>query len=221
MWCIPQANAEYVACMEDILDQYEQPYDPQRPLVCFNEGLKQLIEEARVGRPAKPGRRERYDYEYKRHGVRNLNIFFEPLVGRRVFKITERHTMQDFADCMKLLVDELYPQADRIRVVMDNLKTHRPAALYAAFPPTEALRILKKLEFHYTPKHGSWLNMVEIEWSVYSRTLPRFVPDDHTLSLEVQALTNERNSKQASVEWQFLNTDARIKLKQLYPSTSE
>lgn len=118
--------------------------------MCFDEGLKQLIEEARVGRPAKPGRRKRYDYEYKRHGVRNLNIFFEPLAGRRVVKITERHTMQDFADCMKLLVDELYPQADRIRVVMDNLKTHRPAALYAAFPPAEALLFSSSWSFIHT-----------------------------------------------------------------------
>ena len=221
MWCIPKASADYVACMEDVLDQYEQPYDAKRPLVCFDEGLKQLIEEKRIGLPAKPGKLERYDYEYKRHGVRNLNMFFEPLIGRRSVKITERHTMQDFAQCMKWLVDELYPQAEVIRVVLDNLKTHKPASLYVAFTPAEALRILKKLEFHYTPKHGSWLNMVEIEWSVYSRSLPKYIPNDELLATNVLALTDERNSNYATIDWQFRTDDARIKLKQLYPSILE
>lgn len=196
--------------MEDVLDQYEQLYDPKRPLVCFDEGLKQLIEETRMRRNAKPGQLERYDYEYKRHGVRNLNLFFEPLAGRRTVKITERHTMQDFAHCMQWLVDELYPQADVIRLVMDNLNTHKPAALYETFPPAEALRILKKLEFHYTPKHGSWLNMAEIELSVYSRSLPKHIPDEMMLSLNVEALTDERNQKCKTVNWQFQTTDARI-----------
>lgn len=220
MWCIPEASAAFVACMEDVLDQYEQLYDPKRPLVCFDEGLKQLIEETRMRQNAKPGQLERYDYEYKRHGVRNLNLFFEPLAGRRTVKITERHTMQDFAHCMQWLVDELYPQADVIRLVMDNLNTHKPAALYKTFPPAEALRILKKLEFHYTPKHGSWLNMAEIELSVYSRSLPEHVPDEMKLSLNVQALTNKRNQKCKSVNWQFQTADARIKLIKLYPSIS-
>ena len=221
MWCIPKASAAYVACMEDVLDQYEQPYDPKRPLVCFDEGLKQLTEETRKRQPAKPGRIERYDYEYRRHGVRNLNMFFEPLAGRRTVRITERHTMQDFAHCMQWLVDELYPHAEVIRLVMDNLNTHKPAALYATFPPAEALRILKKLEFHYTPKHASWLNMAEIELSVYSRTLPEHIPDDVSLVINVDALTVERNDKNASVDWQFCTADARIKLKKLYPSISE
>lgn len=220
MWCIPEASAAFVACMEDVLDQYEQLYDPKRPLVCFDEGLKQLIEETRMRRNAKPGQLERYDYEYKRHGVRNLNLFFEPLAGRRTVKITERHTMQDFAHCMQWLVDELYPQADVIRLVMDNLNTHKPAALYETFPPAEALRILKKLEFHYTPKHGSWLNMAEIELSVYSRSLPKHIPDEMMLSLNVEALTDERNQKCKTVNWQFQTTDARIKLIKLYPSIS-
>ena len=206
--------------MEDILDQYEQPYDPKRPMVCFDEGLKQLTEETRKRQPAKPRRVERYDYEYKRHGVRNLNMFFEPLASRRAVKITERRTMQDFAHCMQWLVDELYPHAEVIRLVMDNLNTHKSAALYAAFPPAEALRILKKLEFHYTPKHGSWLNMAEIELSVYSRSLPEYIPDDVTLVTNVEALTVERNDKYASVDWQFRTADARIKLKKLYPSIS-
>ena len=218
MWCIPQANAEFVACMEDVLDQYEQAYDPLRPLVCFDEWLKQLIEEKRMGLPSKPGRVKRYDYEYHRHGVRNVNMFFEPLCARRFVKITERHTMQDFSHCMKWLVDELYPEADLVRVILDNLKTHKPASLYVTFPPSEALRILKKLEFHYTPKHGSWLNMAEIELSVYSRSLPTHIPHDEGLLAETQGLTDERNQKNATVDWQFRTTDARIKLKRLYPS---
>ena len=204
--------------MEDVLDQYEQPYDPKRPLVCFDEGLKQLIEETRMRRKAKPGQIERYDYEYKRHGVRNLNLFFEPLASRRMVKITERHTMQDFAHCMQWLVDELYPHVDVIRLVMDNLNTHKPAALYETLPPTEALRILKKLEFHYTPKHGSWLNMAEIELSVYSRSLPQHVPSETMLSLNVDAITNKRNQNDKTVNWQFRTADARIKLINLYPS---
>ena len=220
MWCIPEASAAFVACMEDVLDQYEQPYDPKRPLVCFDEGLKQLIEETRMRRKAKPGQIERYDYEYKRHGVRNLNLFFEPLASRRMVKITERHTMQDFAHCMQWLVDELYPHVDVIRLVMDNLNTHKPAALYETLPPTEALRILKKLEFHYTPKHGSWLNMAEIELSVYSRSLPQHVPSETMLSLNVDAITNKRNQNDKTVNWQFRTADARIKLINLYPSIS-
>ena len=204
--------------MEDVLDQYEQPYDPKRPLVCFDEWLKQLIEETRISKPAKPGQVERYDYEYKRNGVRNLNVAFEPLTGQRQVRITERHAMQDFAHCMKWLVDEVHPEADVIRVILDNLKTHRPAALYLTFPPAEALRIFKKLEFHYTPKHASWLNMAEIELSVFDRRLKAFIPDDDGLFLEVNALVNMRNHSNASVDWQFRTEDARIKLKSLYPS---
>ena len=220
MWCIPEASAAYVACMEDVLDQYEQPDDPKRPLVCYDEGIKQLIEESRPGLPAQPGQRQRDDYEYTRHGVRNLNFFFEPLSGQRAVTITPRRTMQDFAHNMQWLVDERYPEAERIRVILDNVNTHRPASLYETFPPQEALRLLKKLEFHYTPKHGSWLNMAEIEWSVYSRTLPKYIPDDEALLSHVGALTTERNRQEARVNWQFHTEDARIKLKQLYPSRS-
>jgi hypothetical protein len=221
MWCIPVADANYVACLEDILEQYEQPYDPQQPLVCYDEGLKQLIEETRTSLPAKPGRVERYDYEYRRHGVRNLNICFEPLAGRRQVKITKRHTRQDFAHCMRWLVDEIYPQAQVIRVVLDNLSSHKPGALYVTFPPTEARRILRRLEFHFTPKHASWLNMAEIEWSVYSRSLPEHIPDEDNLTAHVEALTKERNENNSSVDWQFRTNDARIKLKRLYPSIPE
>jgi len=207
--------------MEDVLDQYQQPYDPRRPLICFDESLKQLIAETCARISAKPGRRERYDYEYKRNGVRNLHIFFEPLTGQRHIRVTERRRRQEFAQCMRWLVDELHPEAETIRVILDNLNTHKPGSLYLAFPPAEALRILKKLEFHYTPKHGSWLNMAEIEWSVYSRSLRKHVPDEIVLIREIEALTDERNQKKASVNWQFRTDDARIKLNQLYPSISD
>lgn len=221
MWCVPEANSEYVARMEDVLDQYEQPYDPKRPLVCYDEGLKQLIEETRQGVPSKPGQVERCDYEYKRNGVRNLNMAFEPLIGKRHVRITERHTSQDFAHNMKWLVDEVHPEAEVIRVVLDNLGPHKPAALYETFPPEEARRIVKKLEFHYTPKHGSWLNMAEIELSVYSRSLKKHIPIEEMLVTEVRALTDERNENHHKVDWQFFAADARIKLKQLYPSISD
>ena len=221
MWCIPEASAEDVARMEDVLDLFEQPYDPKRPLVCYDEGLKQLIAETRIGLPAKPGQMERYDYEYQRNGVRNLNMFFEPLIAKRHVRLTERHTMHDFAHHCQWLVDELHPEAELIRVVLDNLDPHKPAALSETFPPAEARRILKKLEFHYTPKHGSWLNMAEIELSVYERRVKDHIPDDPTLTTKVQAITIQRNSTHATVDWQFRTPDARIKLKRLYPSFSE
>jgi hypothetical protein len=221
MWCIPEADANYVACMEDILEQYEQAYDPQRPLVCYDEGLKQLIAETRIRIPAQPGQVERYDYEYRRHGVRNLHICFEPLAGRRQVKITQRHTRQDFAHCMRWLVDEVYPEAEVIRIILDNLNSHTPGALYVTFPPAEARRILRRLAFHFTPKHASWLNMAEIEWSVFSRSLPEHIPDDKSLTTHVEALTAERNINQRTVDWQFRTHDARIKLKRLYPSIPE
>lgn len=220
MWCIPEASAEYVACMEDVLDQYERPYDAQYPQVCFDEGQKQLIEETRKGYPAKGGRKQRYDYEYKRNGVRNLNMLYEPLAGKRYVRITERHTMIDFAECMKWLVDVLYPDAILIRVVLDNLGTHKPAALYETFLPEEARRILKKLEFHFTPKHGSWLDMAEIELSAFSRSLKTHIPDQNILDKEVQAIINERNKTHAIIKWHFRTKDARIKLLHLYPSIS-
>lgn len=221
MWCIPKASAEYVACMEDVLDQYEHPYDPQYPQICFDEGQKQLIEETRKGYPCQPGRKQRFDFEYKRNGVRNLNMLYEPLAGKRYVLITERHTMIDFAHCMKWLVDVLYPDAILIRVVLDNLGTHKPASLYEAFPPEEARRILEKLEFHFTPKHGSWLNMAEIELSVFSRKLKQHIPDDAVLSTEIEAIVTARNDVKSIIDWQFRTPDARIKLKKLYPSISE
>ena len=170
--------------------------------------------------PAKPGKRKRIDYEYRRNGVTYLHMLFEPLVGKRHIRVTSQHTMQEFAECMKWLVDEVYPQAAVIRVVLDNLAAHKPAALYETFPPAEARRIVRKLEFHYTPKHGSWLNMAEIELSVFGRTMKNYIPDEHTFSMEAQALANERNASDAKINWQFRTPDARIKLKQLYPSIS-
>jgi hypothetical protein len=221
MWCIPEASAEYVACMEDVLDQYERPYDAQYPQVCYDEGQKQLIEETRKGYPCKAGRKQRYDYEYKRKGVRNLNMLYEPLAGKRYVRITEQHTMIDFAESMKWLVDVLYPDAVLIiRIVLDNFGTHKPAALYEAFPPEEARRILKKLEFHFTPKHGSWLDMAEIELSAFSRSLKLHIPTPAILENEVRAITNERNETHAIINWQFRTRDARIKLLHLYPSIS-
>jgi transposase len=220
MWCIPQTGAEYVACMEDVLDLYEQPYDPARPQVCYDEWRRALIGETRMSLPAKPGKRKRVDYEYWRNGVTYLHMLFEPLVGKRQIRVTTQHTMKEFAECMKWLVDGVYPQAVIIRVVLDNLSTHKPAALYETFPPAEARRILRKLEFHYTPKHGSWLNMAEIELSVFGRTMKNYIPEEHIFSKEAQALTNERNGSNVKVNWQFRSDDARIKLKQLYPSIS-
>ena len=220
MWCIPQASAEYVACMEDVLDLYEQPYDPLRPQVCYDEWRRALISETRTSIPAEPGRRKRIDYEYRRNGVAYLHMLFEPLVSQRHIRVTAQHTMQDFAHCMKWLVDEVYPLADIIRVVLDNLATHKPAALYETFPPEGARRILRKLELHYTHKHGSWLNMAEIELSVFGRTMKNYIPELNAFSNEAQALASERNGSNAKVNWQFRSADARIKLLQLYPSIS-
>jgi hypothetical protein len=219
MWCISKIDADFVASMEEILDLYELPYNPQIPLVCFDETSKQLIIEKCVPLPIKPGQVERYDYEYERNGVRNLFLFFEPLAGYRHMKVTEKRKMPDFAHCMRWLADEAYPLADRIRVVLDNLNTHKPASLYVTFPPEEANRILKRIEFHYTPKHGSWLNMAEIEFSIFSRLcLGQRIPDEETLIQEVKALENERNNKQSAVNWRFTSERARVKLHRLYPS---
>ena len=175
-WCIPKVSAEFVACMEDVLDLYGEPYDPNRPVVCFDETSKQLVSGKREHIPAREGLRERFDYEYQRNGTRNLFMTCEPLAGWRHVAVTERRTMTDFAHQMRWLADAAYPEAEKIRVVLDNpvsstgqaLNTHRPASLYEAFEPKEARRVIQRLEFHYTPKHESWLNMAEIEFSVFS-----------------------------------------------------
>ena len=208
--------------MEDVLELYAEPYDPLRPKVNFDETSKQLIAETRTPLPAKVGQPERYDYEYARHGVRNLFLFCEPQRGYRHIEVTTQRTMIDFAHQMKWLVDEGYPGAEVIRVVLDNLNTHKPASLYETFAPAEARRVLKKLEFHYTPKHGSWLNIAEIELSVFSRQcLDRRIPDEETLKREVKKLEEERNIASAKIEWRFTTEDARQKLHRLYPSTSD
>ena len=215
----PQANAEFVCCMEDVLDVYTRPYDPDYPWVCFDESNKQLVSEKIEPLPPEPGQPERYDYQYERQGVCNLFMFFEPLGTWRHVEVTERRTAIDYAYQMKYLVDERYPQAQKITVVHDQLNTHVPASLYKAFEPEEAKRILEKLEFHYTPKHGSWLNMAEIELSVLTRQcLNRRIPDREALKREVAAWEEQRNREIHTVDWRFTTADARIKLKRLYPS---
>jgi hypothetical protein len=205
--------------MEDVLDLYAEPYDPQRPKVNFDETSKQLLADKHEPRPARPGQAARYDYTYEREGTRNLFVFCEPQAGWRHIAVTAHRTKVDFAHQMQWLVDERYPEADVIRVVLDNLNTHKPASLYEAFAPEEARRLAKKLEFHYTPKHGSWLNMAEIELSILARQcLERRIPDAATLKAEVQAYQARRNAAQATIDWRFSVSDARQKLHRLYPS---
>jgi hypothetical protein len=208
--------------MEDILDLYEQPYDPAHPVVCFDERPCQLLGEVRAGWPAAPGRPPRVDAEYQRNGTANVFGYFEPLRGWRRMEVTEHRTKADFARCMQRLVDEFYPQADRIRVVLDNLSTHTKAALYDTFPPVEAHRLAAKLEFHHTPKHGSWLNTVEMEFSVLSKQcLDRRIGDIETLTPETEAWDIARNRKAVKLDWQFRSSDARIKLRRLYPTVAD
>ena len=204
---------------EDVLDLYAEPYDPARPVVCFDETSTQLLADARPPIPAKPGRPRREDYEYVRGGTRNLFLTCEPLAGWRHVEVTERRTKVDFAHQMRWLVEEAYPEAEVIRVVLDNLNTHRKASLYEAFPAAEARRIARRLEFHHTPKHGSWLNMAEIEFSVISRRcLGQRHPEEDSLCRDIHALEQERNEAQAIINWQFTSQDARTKLHRLYPS---
>jgi transposase len=215
----PRANAEFVWKMEDVLDVYTQPYDEQKPLVCMDETSKQQVMEVREPTGCAPGRERRYDSHYMRNGVSNLFMFFAPLEGWRHVKVTDRRTRLDWAEAMRELVDEHFPQAKRITVVMDNLNTHSPISLYQAFAPQEARRLLDRLEFHYTPKHGSWLNMAEIELSVLSRQcLSRRIRNQETLRSEVAVWEQARNGKSSTVDWRFTTEDARIKLKTLYPA---
>jgi len=205
--------------MEDLLDLYAEPYDPARPVVGFDESSKQLVAETRVPLPIEPGRPERFDTEYERNGTANLFLFVQPRGGWRHVQVTERRTKDDFAHQMQTLVDRHFPNAELIRIVMDNLNTHTPAALYETFPPAEARRILKKLEFHYTPVHGSWLNMAELEFSLLARQcLGRRLPDRDTLTTEITAWETARNEQRATITWQFTVQDARRKLHRLYPS---
>jgi hypothetical protein len=204
--------------MEDILTLYTQPEDPKRPLVCMDEVPKQLLCDVREPIPAKPGQPVRLDYEYQRNGVANLFMFFEPFRGQRHVMVTERRTRVDWAQAMRILSDEIHPTAEKIIVVLDNLNTHTPAAFYFAFEPEEARRLVNRFEFHFTPKHGSWLNMAEIELSVLSRQcINQRIPDVLTLRKKALAWQDDRNYSVVKVDWRFSTADARIKLKQLYP----
>jgi len=215
----PEQNAEFVAAMEDVLEVYQRPPNPQRPVVCLDEQSKQLIKETRPPIPAVPGRVERSDYEYERNGTANLFMLFAPLEGWRHVKVTGRRTKADFAQVIRELVDVHFPAADKIVLVMDNLNTHKPASLYEAFPPAEARRLTEKLEIHYTPKHGSWLDMAETELSILTKQcLDRRIPDAATLVREVAAWESQRNTAKARIDWQFTTDQARVKLKRLYPS---
>ena len=205
--------------MEDVLEVYKRPYDPKRPVVCLDETSKQLIGE--VARPvsAAPGQVAQYDYEYVRHGVANIFMVFEPLAGQREAQVTERRTRKDWAECLRHISDEMYPDAERIVLVEDNLNTHSPASLYEAFEPAEAKRLADRFEFHYTPKHGSWLDMAEIELSILGRQcLSRRIDNVQELRHEVNAWERARNDAGTTANWQFRTEDARIRLVKLYPS---
>jgi DDE superfamily endonuclease len=217
-WCIPRLGAEFVWRMEDVLDLYAEPYDPRRPVVCFDETSKQLVAEVRDPLPLEPGQPTRQDYEYRRCGTANIFLVIEPLAGWRHVTVTEHRTAVDFAAQMQVLVDVHYPEAEVIRVVLDNLNTHTPAALYEAFEPAEAKRITDRLECQYTPRHGSWLNMAESELSVLDRQcLDRRIESRERLAREIGAWEEPRNAAQVPIHWGFRVENARTKLKRLYP----
>jgi len=214
----PEADGDFVAHMEDVLDLYHEPYDPGSPVVCMDETNRQLVSETRVPIPAKPGQVARSDYEYERMGVADVFMFVEPLAGWRWAQVTEHRTAVDWAQQIKTLLDVHYPKAPVVRLVLDNLNTHGIGSLYEAFAPTEAHRLAKRLEIHYTPKHGSWLNVAEIELKALSvQCLDRRIPDIKMLEREVTAWQKARNRESKGVDWQFASKDARIKLKRLYP----
>jgi hypothetical protein len=217
-WCIPAASAKFVAKMEDVLDVYARPYDPKRPVVCVDEGSKELRSTPRGSLPMEAGQSERQDYEDERHGKSNLFVSVEPLTGKRRVRVTERRTAVDFAEELRQIVDLDYPDAECVVLVTDNLNTHGPTCLYEALVPAEARRIAKKIEWHYTPEHGSWLNIAEVELSVLQRQcLNRRLEDVAALEREATAWQDERNAAEVKVHWQFTTADARIKLRRLYP----
>ena len=221
-WCIGKCSAQFVAKMEDVLDVYQRPYDAKRPVICLDEASKELRTTPRGSLPMEPGQPEREDYEYGRNGVCNLFMAVEPLQGRRKVRVTDRRTAQDFAEQLRVLVEEDYPEADVIVLVTDNLNTHTPACLYERFEPAQARSIASKLEWHYTPEHGSWLNIAECELSVLSRQcLDQRISDRALLEAEVAAWEARRNAERVTVDWQFTAADARIKLKRLYPVLKE
>jgi DDE superfamily endonuclease len=218
-WCIATVGSDFVWRMEDVLDLYAQPYDPQYPQVCFDERPMQLLGDVLTALPLQPGKPRRYDHEYERKGTANLFVMCQPLSGWRVVKATPHRQKVDFALCMQELVDIHFPDAVVIRIVLDNLNTHTPAALYDAFPPDEAQRILRKLDFHYTPKHGSWLNMAEIEISILARQcLKKRIDSMERLQQVTQWWTSQRNTEKAKINWCFDISAARTKLTRLYPS---
>ena len=222
-WCVPpDADAEFVWRMEDVLQTYRLPYDPRYPVVCFDEACKQLFGEVRPPRRGRHGRPARVDYEYERKGVCHQLLMCEPLRGWRHVEVTERRTRRDYARCVKDLVDRYCPQARLIRLVQDNLNTHDGASLYEAFPPEEARRLLDRIEFHYTPKHGSWLNMAETEISIMgSQCLDRRLDSQGRMAEEVAAWENERNAREARIHWTFTLAAARRKLRKIYPSIED
>src|SRR5471032_1311050 len=218
MWCIPQVDGEYVARMEDVLDLYAEPPDPKRPVVCFDESPVQLIGETRQPIPAMPGQLERYDCEYKRNGTANLFILLNVHRSWRRVKVTDSRAAVDFAACMRELCDVHFPKAERIRVVLDNLSTHSAGALYQAFPASEARRVLRRLEFHYVPKHASWLNMVEVEIGVLrSQCLDRRIATQRRLVSEIAAWERQRNASESRIKWMFTTEKARAKMGRAYP----
>jgi hypothetical protein len=206
--------------MEDVLEVYHRPFDPKRPLLCIDEASKQLVGEVTQPLPAAPGQPERFDYEYVREGTANLFMVFAPLLGWRHVAVTERRTAKDFAEVLRWLAEEVHDDAEKLVLVTDNLNTHTPACLYEAFPPAQARRIAERLEWHYTPKHGSWLDMAEIELSALAKQcLDRRIGGQEELRREVGAWDEERNERGVVVQWRFTTADARIKLHRLYPST--
>jgi len=219
-WCIPpEASAEFVCAMEDVLEVYHRPFDEKRPQVCLDEASKQLVGEVVQPIPAQPGQPERFDYEYVRNGTANLFMISEPLAGWRHVMVTERRTAKDFAEVLRWLAEDVYKEAEKIVLVMDNLNTHKLASLYEAFEPEQARRLAERFEVHHTPKHGSWLNVAEIELSVLSRQcLDRRIESTDELWKELEAWEVERNDRQVGVNWRFTTADARIKLKRLYPA---
>jgi hypothetical protein len=215
----PSANAAFVAAMEDVLEVYTRPRDPDRPLVCLDETSKQLIAETRTPIPMKPGRPARYDYEYERNGVANLFMVFAPLEGWRHVAVTDRRTSIDYAQVLQEIADVRFPDAAKIVLVQDNLSTHTKASLYEAFAPAEARRLVERFEWHYSPKHGSWLDLAESELGVLaSQCLDRRIADKQTLALEVAAWERDRNRHHAKADWHFTTDAARVKLKHLYPA---
>ena len=222
-WCLPGGpSAEFVCRMEDVLEVYHRPYDERRPLVCVDEQPVQLVSETRVPLPARPGTPARYDYEYRREGTANLFMLLQPLLGWRHVSVTDRRTAEDFAEVLRHLAEDVFPDADKLVLVVDNLNTHTPACLYEAFDPARARRIAARLEWHYTPKHGSWLNMAEVEFAALStQCLGRRIGSMARLEREVAAWEGDRNERDIGVNWRFTTTDARVKLRSLYPSNQE